>query len=81
MRPEKIISPCYGEVTEILVQNGEYVYEWEPLFVIKRDGTESEVAVGISGSLKKLYIKKGDKVSPATLLAEMEDDMIISGSD
>ncbi|ARI78787.1 biotin/lipoyl-containing protein [Halobacillus mangrovi] len=81
MLAEQVISPCHGEVKEVFVHNGDYIYEWETLFVIKGEETEAEVSIGISGNVKKLYIKKGDRVAPKMVLATLEDDMVISGSD
>ncbi|RBW67266.1 biotin/lipoyl-containing protein [Bacillus taeanensis] len=78
---EALYSPCHGKVEEVYVKLGAYVYEWEKLFVIRTTEQIEEVSIGISGKISKLNIQKGDIVNPDMILAELEDDFVISGSD
>ncbi|RBW68031.1 biotin/lipoyl-binding protein [Bacillus taeanensis] len=78
---EKITSPFYGVIEHILIEPGAYVYEWENLLFIKTTEGIEEVKIGVSGKVAKLHVKKGDVVKPDMMLAELEDDLIISGAD
>ncbi|RBW67274.1 biotin/lipoyl-containing protein [Bacillus taeanensis] len=78
---EAVYSPCHGEVEEVYVKLGAHVYEWETLFAIKTVEQIEEVSIGVSGKILKLTIQKGDIVKPDMILAELEDDFVISGSD
>lgn len=58
-----------------MVNEGEFVYEWQPLFVIKTSfGTIQKVELGISGVIAKLQVKPGDQVISDMTLAILEED-------
>jgi acetyl/propionyl-CoA carboxylase alpha subunit len=79
---EKIFSPCSGSLESVLTEQNNHVYEWEKLFLIKTEnGKIEEITVGISGYITSLPIKKGQEVTAQTLLATIQDDMLITGSD
>jgi pyruvate carboxylase len=79
---EEIFSPCSGSVVSVLTEQNNHVYEWEKLFLIKTEnGKIEEISVGISGYIISLPIKKGQEVTAQTLLATIQDDMLITGSD
>ena len=79
---EEIFSPCSGSVEAVLTEQNNHVYEWEKLFLIKtQNGKIEEISVGISGYITSLPIKKGQEVTAQTLLATIQDDMLITGSD
>ncbi|MGC4377673.1 biotin/lipoyl-containing protein [Fictibacillus sp. Mic-4] len=79
---EIVPCPSYGVVEEIIVQPGDRIYEWEPLFTIKKiQGSLEQITVGVSGIVDSLKVKKGDKVTPGTVLATIKDDLFVSGSD
>nr|WP_263326587.1 biotin/lipoyl-binding protein [Neobacillus sp. Marseille-Q6967] len=79
---EAIYSPCAGTVEQVLTKENNHVYEWEKLFLIRTsNGRIEEISIGISGYIKSLSVKKGQMVNANTLLATIEDDLIITGSD
>ncbi|MCM3600846.1 hypothetical protein M3175_08895 [Robertmurraya korlensis] len=79
---EFIYSPCSGTIERVLTGESNHVYEWEKLFVIKKNnGSTEEICIGISGHITSLYVKEGEVVNPLTVLATIQDDLIITGSD
>jgi acetyl/propionyl-CoA carboxylase alpha subunit len=79
---QKVVSPCFGVIEEVIVDFSDYVYEWEPLFLIKTVvGNYETVRISVSGHITGLEVKKGDVVTPNMTLAWLKDDFIVSGSD
>ncbi|RBW69557.1 hypothetical protein DS031_11495 [Bacillus taeanensis] len=79
---QKVVSPCFGVIEEVTVDFNSYVYEWEPLFLIKTVvGSYETVQISVSGHVTGLEAKKGDIVTPNMILAWVQDDLIVSGSD
>lgn len=79
---ETIYSPCSGTVENVLTKEQNHVYEWEKLFLIKTNkGVIEEISIGISGYITSLRVKQGQKVSSETVLATIQDDLLITGSD
>lgn len=77
-----INSPCFGRIEQIMMKQLDYVYEWEKLFLIRTSrGTLEEITVGYSGSILSLDVEQGEDVTPATVLARLKDDLLITGSD
>lgn len=71
-----------GVVERVLIEEDSYVYEWEDLFLIKTFGGKSiHVSVGASGHISRIHVKAGDQVTKHSLLALLQDDFVISGSD
>ncbi len=79
---EAVYSPCSGRIEKVLIQKNSYVYEWEKLFVIrKNDGFLMEVKIGTSGKIVSLEVLENQQVNGNTILARVEDDLLITGSD
>ncbi|MEH7481544.1 hypothetical protein V7157_10805 [Neobacillus drentensis] len=79
---EVIFSPCSGTVETVLTEENDHVYEWEKLFLIKtQNGRIEEISIGISGYITSLPIKRGQEVTTQTVLATIQDDLLITGSD
>ncbi|WP_026567251.1 hypothetical protein [Bacillus sp. UNC41MFS5] len=79
---EDIFSPCSGTVETVLTEENDHVYEWEKLFLIKtQNGKIEEISIGISGYITSLAVKKGQEVNSQTVLATIQDDLLITGSD
>jgi pyruvate carboxylase len=79
---ENVYSPCSGKIEKIFIHDDSYVYEWEKRMVIRTENQKRiEVAVGISGCIVSLEIKKGQHVTHQTLLTKVQDDLLITGSD
>lgn len=71
-----------GVIEKIYVEENAYVYEWEKLFEIKTtNGNLIDISIGASGLIKDIYVKTGDPVLRFSILAELQDDDKISGSD
>jgi biotin carboxyl carrier protein len=79
---EAIFSPCSGTVETVLTRENNHVYEWERLFLIKtKNGKIEEISIGVSGYITSLPVKKGQEVNSQTVLATIQDDLLITGSD
>ncbi|WP_209121922.1 hypothetical protein [Alkalihalobacillus sp. BA299] len=78
----KVTSSWNGVVEEVFVHRGSYVYEWEPLFLIKTlDGSTKIVQVNTSGDIEILKVKKGDHVTIESELAILQEDFLPTGCD
>ncbi|WP_079526129.1 hypothetical protein [Halobacillus hunanensis] len=67
---------------EILIQKNDYVYEWEKLFLVRNhDGLLEEIRIGTSGLIASLEVLENQEVNTNTVLAMVEDDLNITGSD
>lgn len=79
---EAIFSPCSGTVETVYTEENNHVYEWEKLFLIRtQNGRMEEVSIGISGHITSLPVKEGQEVNTQTVLATIQDDLIITGSE
>lgn len=79
---EIVTSPFYGVIKKIMTRAKNRIYEWEPLFTIQTDeGTLVQISVGIGGIIDKLFVKEGDRVIPGAVLAYIDEDLIVTGSD
>jgi hypothetical protein len=79
---EVIFSPYAGTVETVLTEEKNHVYEWERLFLIKtKNGKIEEISIGISGYITSLPVKKGQVINTQTVLATIQDDLLITGSD
>ncbi|MGL5290401.1 MAG: biotin/lipoyl-containing protein, partial [Vibrionaceae bacterium] len=58
------------DVTEVFVKVGEQVQKEQPLLLVEGDKTSMEVPAQISGTVQKVLIKVGDKVSSGMLVME-----------
>ncbi|PDZ72400.1 hypothetical protein [Bacillus pseudomycoides] len=79
---EIVTSPCYGTVEKVAIDKDSRIYEWEPLFGIKNmNGKLEVIKMGCSGEVQSLEVEAGDKVIPGMVLAYIQEDILISGSD
>ncbi|MFJ8527258.1 hypothetical protein [Bacillus sp. NPDC094106] len=79
---EIVTSPCYGTVEKVSIDKDSRIYEWEPLFAIKNMNGQLEVIkTGYSGEVQSLEVEAGDKVIPGMVLAYIQEDLLIGGSD
>ncbi|HEK9100309.1 hypothetical protein KFD70_12435 [Bacillus pfraonensis] len=79
---EIVTSPCYGTVEKVSIDKDSRIYEWEPLFAIKNmDGKLEVIKMGCSGEVQSLEVEAGDKVIPGMVLAYIQEDILVSGSD
>jgi len=79
---EIVTSPCYGTIEKVVIDRDSRIYEWEPLFSIKNaNGKVEVIKIGCSGEVQSLEVEEGDKVIPGMVLAYIQEDILISGSD
>jgi acetyl/propionyl-CoA carboxylase alpha subunit len=77
-----VLSPFYGKIEKIAIQNESRIYEWEPLFQIKTDeGMVETIQTGLCGTIQSLEVQEGDKVIPGMVLAYVKEDLFVTGSD
>ncbi|WP_209125048.1 hypothetical protein [Alkalihalobacillus sp. BA299] len=81
-RYRTVSSVSTGTVEKVMVNEGEFVYEWEPLFLIKTvNGLTKKVELGVSGVIKMIKVKSGDEVISDMTLAVLEEDTKPTGCD
>ena len=55
---EMIISPYYGTIETVSINQDSRIYEWEPLFYVKKiDGGTEIIKIGVSGEVKYFEVK------------------------
>lgn len=74
---EKLVVPDIGgakdvSVIEILVKEGDKIAKDASVITLEGDKATMEVPSTVSGTIKKLALKVGDKVSANSLIAEIE---------
>jgi biotin carboxyl carrier protein len=75
-------SSSAGIVEKVLINVGAYVYEWEPLFLIKtQNGLTKKIELGASGIVSQVNVAQGDQVCSAMTLAILQEDALPTGSD
>ncbi|WP_256237523.1 hypothetical protein [Bacillus sp. EB600] len=80
MRRYIVLGPVPLKVCSSKKNN--HVYEWEKLFLITTaNGMVEEISIGISGLITSLHVKKGQKVEVSSVLATIQDDLLITGSE
>jgi biotin carboxyl carrier protein len=71
-----------GTIEQVYIQENSYVYEWEKLFLLKTlDGKLIDISIGASGYISEVHVTVRDHVTKNSILAVLQDDFIISGSD
>jgi pyruvate dehydrogenase E2 component (dihydrolipoamide acetyltransferase) len=79
MAEQKIIVPNIGdfkevEVIEVLVREGQKIKKDESVITLESDKSSVEVPSNFSGTIKKINIKVGDKVSEGTTILSLNSD-------
>uniref|UniRef100_A0AAF5CQG3 Pyruvate carboxylase n=1 Tax=Strongyloides stercoralis TaxID=6248 RepID=A0AAF5CQG3_STRER len=65
-------SPMPGEILEIKVKEGDVVSAKSPLFVLSAMKMEMVIDAPIGGTVKKIYLVKGEKVNGGDLVIDIE---------
>ena len=73
---KKLLVPDIGdfeevEVIEILVKQGDQINTNDPVVTIESDKSSVEIPSNISGTIKTVAVKVGDKVSKGDLLLNL----------
>ena len=70
--PNKIISFIPGTILDVLVTQGQSVVRDQDLIILDAMKMQNKLKSMTTGRIKKIAVKKGDKVSKGTLLLELE---------
>ncbi len=70
--PLVVLSFIPGTVLEILVEDGQEVKKGDSLMILEAMKMQNHLKCALDGKVKKIPVKKGDKVSKGTLLLELE---------
>jgi len=70
----KVFAFLPGTVTHLLVQKGEQVNEGQTVVRFEAMKMINNVQAMVSGKVKDVYVKVGDKFSKGTVLVEFESD-------
>ena len=78
MSEQKIIVPNIGdfkevEVIEVLVKEGQEIKKDDSVITLESDKSSVEVPSNFSGTIKKINIKVGDKVSEGTTILLLDN--------
>ena len=79
MSEQKIIVPNIGdfkevEVIEVLVKEGQEIKKDDSVITLESDKSSVEVPSNFSGTIKKINIKVGDKVSEGTTILSLDSE-------
>src|SRR6266567_5697309 len=77
--PTAVTMPQLGEtvvegtITKWLKQEGDRIDRDEPLFEISTDKVDTEVPSPVAGTVAKILVPEGERVSVGTELAQIEE--------
>ena len=67
-------APMPGEIFKILVNEGEYVNEGNPLLILVSMKMENTIVASESGKIQEIYISEGETVQSGKLLLKIETE-------
>jgi biotin carboxyl carrier protein len=70
--PKKIVSFIPGTVLDILVKENQQVKQGEDLVILDAMKMQNIMKCIMDGTIMKIHINKGDKVSKGTVLMELK---------
>lgn len=70
--PYEIYSYIPGTVIEIFVKEGKLAKEGDPLLILEAMKMQNRVEIPFSARIKKINIKKGDRIPKDFLMIELE---------
>jgi biotin carboxyl carrier protein len=70
--PYIIVSFIPGTVLDILVKPGQNVKPGDDLMILDAMKMQNQMKCSIEGKVKRIRVKKGDKVSKGSVLLELE---------
>jgi len=68
----KVTAPLPGVILEIVVKEGDEVKAGDVVLILEAMKMESEITTPVDGKIKKVHVKKGQTVSEAKTLVEVE---------
>jgi biotin carboxyl carrier protein len=72
LNPKIILSFIPGTVLEILVKPKQFVKKGDDLMVLDAMKMQNKLICNLDGRVKRIGVKRGDKVSKGTVLLELE---------
>jgi biotin carboxyl carrier protein len=69
--PKKIIAVIPGTIVKVEVKNGSKVKEGERLLILEAMKMKNDVMAPMSGTVKEVFVKEGERVAKKHLLIEM----------
>ncbi len=70
--PHKLYSFIPGTILKVLVKEGQKVEKNQPLLILEAMKMENEILADFATKIKKIHVKKGEKVPRQTLMIEFE---------
>lgn len=70
--PKKLYSYIPGTILKIMVNEGQNVSEFEEVIILEAMKMRNRITVPLSGVIKKIYIKEGERVPKGELMLELE---------
>lgn len=70
--PGHVTTAMPGNIFEVLVKEGDVVEAGQAILVAEAMKMEIEIHANIAGTVKAIYVAKGDRVTPGEVLAEIE---------
>ncbi|WP_269619985.1 sodium-extruding oxaloacetate decarboxylase subunit alpha [Zhongshania sp. BJYM1] len=71
-KPGHVSTNMPGNIVDVLVAVGDTVKVGQAVLVTEAMKMEAEVQAPISGKVKEIFVKKGDRVTPGEVLIEIE---------
>ena len=71
-KPGDVTTTMPGSIVDVLVKEGDAVKAGDPLLVTEAMKMETEIQAPIDGTVKAIYVAKGDSVNPDEVLIELE---------
>jgi pyruvate carboxylase subunit B len=70
--PGHVTTAMPGNVVDVLVKEGDVVKAGQGVMVTEAMKMENEIQANIAGTVKAVYVEKGDRVTPGEVLIEIE---------
>ncbi len=70
--PGHVTATMPGNVVEVLVAEGQSVNAGDPVLVIEAMKMETEIKAPVGGTVAKIFVKKGDRITPSETLVDIQ---------
>ena len=67
-----VLAPIPGTVIKILVKEGDFVNEGDPILILEAMKMESEINATSTGKISKIMVREGDSVQEEQILLHIE---------
>jgi pyruvate carboxylase subunit B len=61
-----------GNVVDVMVKEGQSVAAGDAVLVIEAMKMETEIKAPVSGTVTGIFVKKGDRITPAETLVDIQ---------